>query len=192
MPRLRSVPVYLVRHGETEWTRTRRHTGSSDVGLTRAGEAQAVALRQLLVGLHFDRVVVSPSGRSRRTAALAGFATPEVAPLLSEYDYGEYEGLTSEEIQARRPGWELWRDGCPGGESPQEVLDRARRLLSELALPKNGTSVLFGHGHVLRAVAAAYLGLDVGLCRHLMVRVASISVLDQEHGIPAIRSWDLV
>lgn len=186
------MPIYLVRHGETPWTVSGRHTGLTEVPLTADGEIQALGLGRLLAGVEFDRVVVSPRRRARRTAELAGFADRlEVTPLLAEYDYGDYEGLTSHQIQSRQPGWELWRDGCPGGESPDQVLGRAQRLLQELGLPADGTCLLFGHGHILRAVAAAYLGQGVGLCRHLMVRVASVSVLGREHGQPAIESWDL-
>ncbi len=187
------MPIYLVRHGETAWTLTGRHTGATEVPLTAEGVVQAEGLRALLGGLSFDRVLVSPRERARRTAELAGFAGRfEVAPSLAEYGYGEYEGLTSAEIQLRRPGWELWRDGCPGGETPDEVLERARRLLEELNPAPAARTLLFGHGHILRAVAAAYLGEPVGICRHLMVKVASVSVLGQEHGLPAIESWDLV
>ncbi|MGA9775963.1 MAG: histidine phosphatase family protein [Candidatus Dormiibacterota bacterium] len=187
------MPIYLVRHGETAWTLSGRHTGATEVPLTAGGVVQAEGLRALLGGLTFDRVLVSPRERARRTAELAGFAGRfEVAPSLAEYRYGEYEGLTGAEIQARRPGWELWRDGCPGGETPDEVLERARQLIRELNSAPAARTLLFGHGHILRAVAAAYLGEPVGICRHLIVKVASVSVLGQEHGLPAIESWDLV
>ncbi|MHB8325130.1 MAG: histidine phosphatase family protein [Candidatus Dormibacteria bacterium] len=186
------MPIYLVRHGETEWTKSGRHTGTTDLPLTPAGEEQAIRLRPRLAGLNFVWVVVSPRRRAIQTAELAGFKGHlEVDPRLAEYDYGQYEGLTAAEIDGRRPGWELWRDGCPGGESPDQVLARAQRLLMEWGLPPDGNSVLFGHGHVLRAVAAAYLGLPVGFCRSLILRVASISILSAEHGQPAIESWDL-
>ncbi len=186
------MSIYLVRHGETEWTKTGRHTGTTDLRLTPAGEEQAVRLRPQLAGLNFATVVVSPRRRAIQTAELAGFRGHlEVDPRLAEYDYGQYEGLTAAEIDGRRPGWELWRDGCPGGESPDQVLARAQRLLMEWALPPDRNSVLFGHGHILRAVAAAYLGLPVGFCRSLILRVASISILATEHGQPAIESWDL-
>lgn len=194
LPRtLTSLSIYLVRHGATTWTEARRHTGKTDVALTRAGEAEALGLRAKLGGVTFARVVCSPRQRARATAALAGFGERlEIAPSLAEYDYGDFEGLTSEEIAERHPGWELWRDGCPGGESPDQVLERANLLLRTLDLPYPGNSLLFGHGHILRAVAAAYLGVPVTFCRHLILKVASISVLDEEHGQPAIASWDLV
>ncbi len=186
------MPIYLVRHGATTWTQSHRHTGTTDVPLTPSGEVQARSLRARLAHVDFARVVSSPRRRARMTADLAGFGDRlEIAPLLVEYDYGDYEGLTIEQIQAVQPGWELWRDGCPGGETPQQVLRRAHQLLAELDLPAGADSVLFGHGHILRAVAAAYLGAPIDFCRHLIVAVASISVLGEEHGIPAIASWDL-
>ncbi len=186
------VSIYLIRHGATAWTESRRHTGTTDVALTAEGEKQARALAGRLTGLEFARVVSSPLQRARRTAELAGFEGQiEIAPQLREYDYGEYEGLTTAEIETLQPGWELWRDGCPGGETPQQALDRAARLLAGLDLPSDGDSVLFGHGHLLRAITAAYLGVPVTCCRHLVLAVASISVLGEEHGVPAIVSWDL-
>jgi broad specificity phosphatase PhoE len=186
------MAIYLVRHGETEWSLQHRHTGSTDIPLTARGEEQAEELRPRLAGVEFAKVFASPMRRARETAELAGvLPTPEITPLLREFDYGEYEGVTSEEIERSRPGWDLWRDGCPGGESPQEVLDRCRRLLAELAPEPDGNYALFGHGHLLRAVAAAYLGVSVELCRHLMLQVASISILSHEHNVPAIEAWDL-
>jgi probable phosphoglycerate mutase len=186
------MAIYLVRLGETEWTLSGRHTGVTDLPLTPVGEAQAIQLRSGLSGIDFARVIVSPRRRAIQTAQLAGFSGRlEVVPELAEYDYGEYEGLTAAEIDACQPGWELWHDGCPGGETPDQVLARARRMLGELHLPMLGHSVLFGHGHILRAVAAAYLGLPVTFCASLMLRVASISVLASEHNQPAIESWDL-
>lgn len=191
-PKLGTVPIYLVRHGETEWTKTHRHTGATDVALSARGEEQARQLRSRLAGINFSRVVVSPKQRAIRTAELAGLADrAEVNPDLVEYDYGAFEGLTTDQIHSRRPGWELWRDGCPGGESPAAVLTRASRLLDELRLSPDEDSLLFGHGHMLRAVAAAYLGLNVGFCRHLIVGVASISILGSEHDQPAIEAWNL-
>lgn len=184
------MPIYLVRHGETEWTVSGRHTGRTDIPLSPRGEEQARHLRDRLASVDFDRVVVSPMLRARQTADLAGLGErAEVAPDLREYDYGDFEGWTRDQIEATWPGWELWRDGCPGGESPGAVLRRARRLLKELALGGVKDSALFGHGHILRAVAAAYLEQEVGICRHLVVPVASVSILGAEHSVPAIVSW---
>ena len=184
------MPIYLVRHGETEWTVSGRHTGRTDIPLSPRGEEQARHLRVRLAPVDFARVVVSPLLRARQTAALAGLGERAgVAPDLREYDYGDFEGWTRDQIEASWPGWDLWRDGCPGGESPDQVLSRARRLLGELRPSGSKDVALFGHGHILRAVAAAYLQQEVGLCRHLVVPVASISILGEEHSVPAIVSW---
>ena len=184
------MPIYLVRHGETEWTVSGRHTGRTDIPLSLHGEEQARHLRVRLAPVDFARVVVSPLLRARQTAALAGLGERAgVAPDLREYDYGDFEGWTRDQIEASWPGWDLWRDGCPGGESPDQVLGRARRLLKELKPLGSKEVALFGHGHILRAVAAAYLEQEVGLCRHLVVPVASISILGEEHSVPAIVSW---
>lgn len=186
------MSIYLIRHGATPWTDSHRHTGATDVDLTAEGERQALSLASRLAGVEFRRVVASPLRRARHTAELAGFGDRlEIAPLLREFDYGEYEGLTTAQIEAIDPGWDLWRDGCPGGETPQQARDRAEALLAELALPAEDDSALFGHGHILRAVTCAYLGVPIGFCRHLVLTVASVSVLGQEHGVPAIASWDL-
>ncbi|HUY24676.1 MAG TPA: histidine phosphatase family protein [Candidatus Saccharimonadales bacterium] len=186
------MAIYLVRHGETAWSLHHRHTGSTDIPLNARGEEQAKELGPRLAGVEFSQVLASPMRRARETAELAGVQpTPEITPLLREFDYGEYEGVTSEEIERARPGWDLWRDGCPGGESPQQEVCRCRRLLVRLDPKSDRDYALFGHGHALRAVAAAYLGVPVDLCRHLTLQVASISILSQEHDIPAIEAWDL-
>jgi broad specificity phosphatase PhoE len=167
-----------------------RHTGGTDIPLSPRGEEQARHLRVRLGRVDFDQIVVSPLLRARQTAALAGLEErSEVDPDLREYDYGDFEGWTRDQIEASWPGWDLWRDGCPGGESPHEVLNRARRLLAEVGPSASKDVALFGHGHILRAVAAAYLGQEISLCRHLVVPVASISILGQEHSVPAIVSW---
>lgn len=186
------MAIYLIRHGETEWALHNRHTGSTDIPLTKRGEEQARSLGSKLVGVKFARVLSSPLQRAKVTADLSGVEPEaEISPLLIEFDYGKYEGITSAEIQRDRPDWDLWRDGCPGGESPQQVVDRGRRLLEELAPQREENYALFAHGHVLRAVAVAYLGTPVGLARHLVVKVASISILSHEHDVPAIEVWDL-
>lgn len=187
------MAIYLIRHGETAWSLDHRHTGSSDIPLTPRGEEQARQLQPKLAGLEFIKVLSSQMQRSRRTAELAEVQPPpEFTPLLGEFDYGEYEGLTSAQIHQSRPGWDLWRDGCPGGESPQQVLERSRHLLLTLGSRPDRNYALFGHGHTLRAVAAAYLGTPLDLCRHLMLKVASISILSSEHEIPAIEAWNLI
>ncbi|MGH7610014.1 MAG: histidine phosphatase family protein [Candidatus Dormibacteria bacterium] len=185
------MAVYLIRHGETEWSRTHRHTGRTDLPLTAEGEGQGIRLGQRLAGLEFDRVLTSPRLRARRTAELAGFPAAEVSPLLAEFDYGDYEGLSRAEIERARPGWDLWRHGCPGGESPAQVEARARKALAELGSSTERNYLLVTHGHMLRALAAVYLGSSLELCDHLIVAVASISVLAREHGLTAIAAWNL-
>lgn len=187
-----SALLFLARHGETEWTVTRRHTGNTDVPLTPVGELQAVELGQLLTGVEPDRVLSSPLTRAVATARLAGFEDRvEQVAALQEFDYGEYEGLTSDEIRAKRPDWDLFRDGCPGGETPAEVAARVRPLLDEIVTAGRRV-ILFGHGHCLRILAATYLGLEPAAARHLFLDTASLSLLGTEHDWPAIRHWNQV
>jgi broad specificity phosphatase PhoE len=189
---LTSALLFLARHGETEWTVTRRHTGNTDVPLTPVGELKAVELGQLLTGVEPDRVLSSPLTRAVATARLAGFEDRvEQVAALREFDYGEYEGLTSEEIRAKRPEWDLFRDGCPGGETPAEVAARVRPLLDEI-VNAGRRVILFGHGHCLRILAATYLGLEPAAARHLFLDTASLSLLGTEHDWPAIRHWNQV
>jgi broad specificity phosphatase PhoE len=184
------VELYLVRHGETEWSRARRHTGRTDVPLSPAGEAEARALGAHLDGLEIDRVLASPLARATTTARLAGFgAHLETTRALLEFDYGEYEGLTTPQIRAGRPGWDLFRDGCPGGETVGAAAERARRLVAELAAG-DGRVMLFGHGHHLRILAACYLALPPEAARHLFLGTASVSVLGREHDWPAVLLWN--
>ena len=181
--------LWLVRHGETEWTVSKRHTGRTDIELTAAGEDEARALAARLAGHDFAAVFTSPLARARRTAQLAGFAHAEVDERLSEFDYGDYEGLTSDEIRARRPDWSLWRDGAPGGESIAAAGGRADAVLAGLAAV-DGDVLLFGHGHFSRILGARLLGLPAGDGRLLMLAPASLSVVGTEHGERAIRSWN--
>jgi broad specificity phosphatase PhoE len=184
------VELYLIRHGETDWSRARRHTGRTDVPLNAVGETEAKALGAHLRGLEADRVLSSPLVRATATAQLAGFGDRlETTPALLEFDYGEYEGLTSRQIRAGRPGWDLFRDGCPGGETVGATAGRARPLLAELAASA-GRTMLFGHGHQLRILAACYLGLPPDAARHLFLGTASLSVLGAEHYWPAILLWN--
>ena len=187
-----SALVFLARHGETEWTVTRRHTGSTDVPLTDAGELQAVELGQLLTGVEPDRVLSSPMRRALDTARLAGFEDQvQQVDALREFDYGEYEGLTSDQIRARRPDWDLFRDGCPGGETVEQVAARVKPLLDEIVTAGRRV-ILFGHGHCLRILAATYLGLAPSNARYLFLDTASLSLLGSEHSWPAIRHWNQV
>jgi len=184
------VELYLVRHGETEWSRARRHTGRTDVPLSPAGEAEARALGAHLDGLEVDRVLASPLARATTTARLAGFGERlETTLALLEFDYGEYEGLTTPQIRAGRPGWDLFRDGCPGGETAGAVAERARRLVAELT-DGDGRVMLFGHGHQLRILTTCYLGLPPDAARHLFLGTASVSVLGREHDWPAVLLWN--
>jgi broad specificity phosphatase PhoE len=184
------VELYLVRQGETEWSRARRHTGRTDLPLSAAGEAEAAALGRHLRGLEVDRVLSSPLTRAVATARLAGFGDRvELTDALLEFDYGEYEGRTTAEIRATRPGWDLFRDGCPGGETVEDAAGRARALLAELAEPDDRV-LLFSHGHQLRILTACFLGLPPDAARHLFLGTASVSVLGVEHEWPAILLWN--
>jgi broad specificity phosphatase PhoE len=184
------VELYLVRHGETEWSRARRHTGRTDLPLSPAGEAEAAALGRHLRGLEVDRVLSSPLTRAVITARLAGFGdSVELTDALLEFDYGEYEGRTTAEIRATRPGWDLFRDGCPGGETVEDAAGRARALLAELA-ESNGRVLVFSHGHQLRILTACFLGLPPDAARHLFLGTASLSVLGVEHEWPAVLLWN--
>jgi len=184
------VELYLIRHGETEWSRARRHTGRTDLPLSPAGEAEARALGQHLRGLEVDRVLSSPMTRATATAALAGFGDRvELNDPLLEVDYGECEGRTTAEIRASRPGWDLFRDGCPGGETVEDAAARARGLLEDLA-DSDGRVLLFSHGHQLRILTTVFLGLPPATARHLFLGTASLSVLGVEHEWPAILLWN--
>ena len=184
------MEMFLVRHGETEWSRARRHTGRTDLPLSPTGEAEAKALGQHLRGLEVDRVLSSPLARAVTTARLAGFGDRlETSDALLEFDYGDYEGLTTPEIRASRPGWDLFRDGCPGGETVEAAAARARPLLVKLAAA-DGRTLLFSHGHQLRILTACYLGLAPEAARHLFLGTASLSVLGTEHEWPAVLLWN--
>ena len=184
--------VYLARHGETAWTISRQHTGVTDLPLTPQGEAEALRLRQRLEGMKFAAVLTSPLQRAARTCELAGFgAAAETEPDLREWNYGAYEGRTSAEIHAERPGWQLFRDGCPEGESPAEIGARADRVILRVRAIQ-GDSLLFSSGHFLRVFAARWLGLEPGAGRLFVLGTASLSAVGYEHdrSEPVIRLWD--
>jgi len=185
--------VYLARHGETAWTLTGQHTGLTDLPLTPKGERNARALGQRLFGLKFGRVFTSPLQRAARTCDLAGFgAVAEVDRDLVEWDYGRYEGLRSDTILADRPDWELFRDGCPGGESPEQVAARADRVVERIRAMA-GDVLLFSSGHFIRVIAARWLALEPGLAgRYFLLNTASLSALGYEHNVarPVIRLWN--
>lgn len=184
------MSIWLVRHGETEWTLSGQHTSRTDLPLTAEGELQAVAIGKLLADHHFDAVLSSPMQRAVNTAKLAGFGhRVQTNDALAEVDYGDYEGLTTNEIWDTAPGWELFRDGSPGGETPQQIEHRIDALLGEIQTL--GPSVLlFGHGHCTRAIGARFLGLPVTFGTHLRLDPSSVSVLSHERDGPAIVVWN--
>jgi broad specificity phosphatase PhoE len=184
--------LYAARHGETAWSATGQHTGLTDLPLTERGERNAKRLRERLAGLRFAKVLTSPLQRAFRTCELAGFgAVAEVDPDLVEWNYGDYEGLRTAEIHAVRPGWQLFRDGCPNGESPQDVGARADRVVSRVRAFK-GDVLIFSSGHFLRVLAARWLGLEPFAGKFFMLDTASLSALSYEHDLssPAIRFWN--
>ena len=185
--------VYLARHGETAWTLSGQYTGLTDLPLTERGERNARRLEERLRGLSFTKVFTSPLQRARRTCELAGFgAVAEIDPDLVEWNYGDYEGLHTAEIRAKRPGWELFRDGCPGGESPAQAAARADRVVSRIrAVP--GNVLLFSSGHFIRVLATRWIGLEVtAIARRFLLSTASLSAVgyDKELSRPVIRLWN--
>jgi probable phosphoglycerate mutase len=184
--------VWLVRHGETEWSRDGRHTGATDVPLTSVGRDQAKRLGTRLAGHRFALVMTSPRSRASETAALAGFGDVAVTePDLAEWDYGALEGLRSVEIVADHPGWSIWTGPWPEGETVEEVSARADRVLARCgALEVDGDALVFGHGHMLRVLAARWLGLPGASGALFGLSTATVSVLGQEHGRPIIESWN--
>jgi len=188
-----SLPeVYLARHGETAWTLTGQHTGRTDIPLTARGEHNAMSLRQRLNGVTFAKVFVSPLGRARRTCELAGFGdTGKIVADLQEWDYGDYEGRRTADIRRERPDWDLFRDGCPGGESVAAVGARADRVIARLRAI-DGNVLLFSHGHFLRVLAARWLGQPADKARLFVLSTAALSILGYEHNLsePAIRLWN--
>jgi probable phosphoglycerate mutase len=185
--------VFLARHGETAWTVSKQHTGSrTDLPLTERGERNAVRLGERLKGRTFARVWCSPLRRARRTCELAGFAeVAETDPDLVEWDYGDFEGLRTDEIRQRRPGWALFRDGAPGGESPEAVGARADRVIGRVRAA-GGDVLLFSSGHILRVLAARWLGLPPSEGRLFALGVAALSVLGHEHDLaePVVCLWN--
>ena len=181
--------VWLVRHGETEWSRDGRHTGSTDIPLTAEGEAAARALAPRLAGEDFALVLTSPLERARRTAALAGFPEAEVDDDLLEWRYGDYEGVTTEEIREKVPGWTVWTHPCPGGDTAQEVATRLDRVVQR-CLGVTGDVLLVGHGHALRALAARWLEQPVDEGRLFKLDTGTVSVLGHERETPVLVHWN--
>ncbi|MDB5340282.1 MAG: putative phosphoglycerate mutase family protein [Planctomycetaceae bacterium] len=184
--------IYLARHGETAWSLSGQHTGLSDLPLTARGERNAVQLGERLKGLTFAGVFTSPLQRASRTSQLAGFSDQaQIEPDLVEWDYGRYEGLRSEEIYRADPDWQLFRDGCPGGESADDVGHRVDRVIAKIRAIQ-GDVLLFSSGHLLRVLAARWLGLPASGGKHLVLSTASLSVLGYEHNLdePVIKLWN--
>jgi broad specificity phosphatase PhoE len=182
--------VVLVRHGETEWSKSGQHTGRQDIPLTEEGRRQAALLRPRLGQWSFARVWVSPLSRARDTCVLAGLGDrAEAEPDLMEWDYGAYEGRKRPEILKENPGWSLWRDGCPGGERPEQIGARADRVLA-LVRAVDGDVALFAHGHILRVLTARWLGQPVAFGEHIALSTASVSALGQEHTTDALWLWN--
>ncbi|MEU7468719.1 histidine phosphatase family protein [Streptomyces sp. NPDC044984] len=188
--------LLLARHGETEWSRAGRHTGRTDLPLTPGGEAQAKSLAPLLAGRTFGLVLTSPLARARCTAELAGLTGAIPEPDLREWDYGGYEGITTADIHRSRPGWDLWTDGVPPGpefpgESPEQVGERADRVLSRVAgALREGDVMLVAHGHLLRVLTARRLGLPPSAGRLFRLETGTLSRLSTEHGRPVIAEWN--
>ena len=185
--------LYLIRHGETAWSLSGQHTGRTDIALTEPGEQDARELGEWLRAVSFSRVFTSPRQRARQTCTIAGILPQAIIESdLAEWEYGDYEGLLSSDIRATRPGWTIFEDGCPGGESPAQVSDRADRVIARLRLLE-GTVAIFTHGHFGRVLGARWIGLSVAYARRLLFDTASISLLEYEYdrrGQPVIAKWN--
>lgn len=186
------VQLWLVRHGETEWSASGRHTGRTDIALTTTGEGQARALRPLLERVRPALVLCSPRRRARDTAELAGLRVDAIEPDLAEWDYGAYEGRTTEQIRDERPGWTLWRDGVPDGETIEQVRARADRVLRRARTTlAEGPVVLVAHGHISRVLGARWIGLPADAGANLTLGTAAPSLLSVQYGEPVIAHWNL-
>jgi broad specificity phosphatase PhoE len=181
--------VWLVRHGETEWSRDGRHTSTTDLPLTDEGRRVAESLKDSLHHRTFSRVLTSPRQRARDTARLTGHGEAKVDDDLAEWDYGELEGLTTPQIRERDPGWTIWEGAVPGGESAAQVTERLDRVVARCRAV-DGRVLLFGHGHALRALAARWLELPVAEGRHLRLDTATVSVLGWERETPVVLRWN--
>ncbi len=182
--------AFLVRHGETEWSVSGQHTGLTDIPLTENGRKAARRLEPLLARATFALVLTSPLHRARQTCELAGLGDrAEVDADLMEWNYGEYEGLTPKQIRAKAPGWMIFSDGCPGGESPAQVGARLDRVIARIRSVE-GDIALFGHGHVFRVLAARWIGLPATAGGHFLLDTATVSVLSHYKGIPAVKRWN--
>ena len=186
----RQVDVFPIRHGETAWSLSGQHTGTTDIPLTDNGRRLAQRLRPILAKEMFALVLVSPLQRARQTCELAGLGANAVTdPDLVEWNYGEYEGLTPKQIHQGAPGWLIFRDGCPGGESPEQVGARADRVIGR-ARGVDGKVALFAHGHILRVFVARWIGLPAGAGQHFLLGTGTLCMLSHYREIPAIRTWN--
>ena len=183
--------LWIVRHGETEWSASGQHTSRTDLPLTETGREQARADADTVAGVGFSLVLTSPLLRARETCRLCGFEqAAELCDDLHEWDYGDYEGLTSPQIHESRPDWDLWTDGCPGGESPDQIGGRIDRLLARLA-GVEGEVLCFAHGHVLRVLAARWCEMDVAAGARFALATAGVGVLGHEHSTQVLSRWSL-
>lgn len=183
--------LWLIRHGETAWTLSKQHTGRHDIPMTEAGERHASALKNLLNGKTFQQVFVSPLRRAQDTCRLAGYSNAaKVASEIMEWDYGDYEGRTPEEIRREIPDWTIWDYGCPGGETLNDVAGRAKKIISQI-MEIQGDVALFSHGHFLRILTACLLELPPVTARLLMLDTSSISVLARDNGRIVIKNWNV-
>jgi len=184
------VNVFVVRHGETEWSLSGQHTGTTEIPLTDNGRRQAERMRSVLAGQTFTLVLVSPLQRARETCRLAGLGGEAIVdPGLMEWNYGEYEGLTSQQIQAKTPDWLIFRDGCPGGETPGEVGARVDQVLARVRAA-DGDVAVFAHGHLLRVLAARWIGLPPRAGQHFLLSTGTLGILSYYHEVPAVRIWN--
>ena len=182
--------VFAIRHGETAWSLSGQHTGTTDIPLTDNGRRLAARIRPVLEREVFAHVFTSPLQRARETCELAGLGAGAVLdPDLVEWNYGEYEGLTPKQIHEKAPGWLIFRDGCPGGESPEQVGARADRVIDRVRAG-SGDVALFAHGHVLRVLVARWLGLAVAAGQHFLLDTGTLNVLGYYRQIPALKTWN--
>ena len=185
--------LYLFRHGQTEWSLSGQHTGTTDIPLTSKGEDEARALLPWVRPLTFDHVLTSPRQRARQTCALVGLGgQAQIEPDLAEWDYGDYEGRLSSDIRKERPDWNIFHDGCPNGEMPSQVSDRADRLIAKLAVA-GGNIALFSHGHFGLSLAARWIGLPIEQGQHLQLNTGSLSILStnpSRNGLRVISLWN--
>lgn len=182
--------LYLVRHGETEWSRSGQHTGTTDLELTELGRHQASRLKAPLSTFHFDAVYSSPRRRARETARLAGFTDSEIRDELAEWNYGEFEGRTSDEIREHYPDWVIWRGPVPGGESGDEVMARLGKFITDVRASEHEKVLVFAHGHSLRVLTLAWLGLPIELGEMFELGTATISMLSDTESGPKIVHWN--